>query len=228
MRYALMAGLGLLAATQASALVTTSSRNATSPVPSSGLMSTYAGVTTLTFDGVTPGQQPAGFTPASGSVPGGGVVSASNSSLYAAPLGDTTNFYAVALNPTSLPTVPATDTFTPGGSYNYFGLYWGSIDTFNTITFLNGTTQVAQFTGGSFLPASGSQTSATTNQYVDFLFTGTDRYTSVRFDTTNRNFELDNVAYGNVPEPMSWAMMVAGFGFVGSALRRKRASVAFA
>src|SRR5262249_49474014 len=31
-----------------------------------------------------------------------------------------------------------------------------------------------------------------------------------------------------VPEPASWAMMIAGFAFIGSALRRRKASVRFA
>lgn len=33
---------------------------------------------------------------------------------------------------------------------------------------------------------------------------------------------------GAVPEPASWAMMIAGFGMAGAALRRRRARVAFA
>jgi hypothetical protein len=36
------------------------------------------------------------------------------------------------------------------------------------------------------------------------------------------------LALGLVPEPASWAMMIAGFGIVGVALRRRRQRVAFA
>ena len=32
---------------------------------------------------------------------------------------------------------------------------------------------------------------------------------------------------GTVPEPASWAMMVAGFGLVGAALRRRQVAVSF-
>lgn len=35
-------------------------------------------------------------------------------------------------------------------------------------------------------------------------------------------------AFGAVPEPASWAMMIAGFALVGSALRRRRSAVSFA
>ncbi len=31
-----------------------------------------------------------------------------------------------------------------------------------------------------------------------------------------------------VPEPATWAMMIGGFAFAGAAMRRRRASVAFA
>ena len=34
--------------------------------------------------------------------------------------------------------------------------------------------------------------------------------------------------FAPIPEPASWAMMIAGFGFVGGTLRRRRASVRFA
>lgn len=48
------------------------------------------------------------------------------------------------------------------------------------------------------------------------------------------DFQLGNQGPANagpapqVPEPTSWALMVAGFGLVGSALRRRRLAVAFA
>ncbi len=37
---------------------------------------------------------------------------------------------------------------------------------------------------------------------------------------------LDNVLVSQVPEPASWAMLIAGFGLVGVAARRRRTSVA--
>ncbi|THD64539.1 MAG: PEP-CTERM sorting domain-containing protein [Phenylobacterium sp.] len=33
---------------------------------------------------------------------------------------------------------------------------------------------------------------------------------------------------GGVPEPSAWALMIAGFGLTGAALRRRRAAVALA
>jgi hypothetical protein len=37
---------------------------------------------------------------------------------------------------------------------------------------------------------------------------------------------LDNVVVTQVPEPATWAMLIAGFGLVGSAMRRRRTAVA--
>jgi hypothetical protein len=39
---------------------------------------------------------------------------------------------------------------------------------------------------------------------------------------------VDNVVIAAVPEPASWAMMIAGFGLVGGALRRRETRVALA
>jgi PEP-CTERM motif len=44
----------------------------------------------------------------------------------------------------------------------------------------------------------------------------------------NPNFSLTTAqVFASVPEPASWAMMIAGFGFVGAAYRRRKVSVSF-
>ena len=40
------------------------------------------------------------------------------------------------------------------------------------------------------------------------------------------NTAIDNVSIGGVPEPASWAMLIAGFGLTGAAMRRRRAIAA--
>ncbi|MBS3960497.1 MAG: PEP-CTERM sorting domain-containing protein [Sandarakinorhabdus sp.] len=42
--------------------------------------------------------------------------------------------------------------------------------------------------------------------------------------TSNDNIGpiLDNVLVTQVPEPATWAMLIAGFGLVGFAMRRRR------
>jgi hypothetical protein len=66
-------------------------------------------------------------------------------------------------------------------------------------------------------------------------------YTGVAFDQvvitggSGRYFGFDNVAFGDaasttpgIPEPATWAMLIAGFGLVGSAARRRRVALASA
>lgn len=48
----------------------------------------------------------------------------------------------------------------------------------------------------------------------------------VRIDSSNGYYVFDNVTYGAVPEPESWALMIAGFGMVGFAMRRRVAVTA--
>jgi len=62
---------------------------------------------------------------------------------------------------------------------------------------------------------------------------GAGTYTFRFAETDNQGFfqaGLDNVSVigGGVPEPASWAMMLGGFGLVGGAMRRRRATVSFA
>jgi hypothetical protein len=42
----------------------------------------------------------------------------------------------------------------------------------------------------------------------------------------DRTSFIDNVALTSVPEPSTWAMMLAGFGMMGFALRRRRLAAA--
>lgn len=194
----------------ASASIITTTTPSTNP-PANGLMSTVAGVTTERFNG-TVGTTARNFS-------GGQIVQGSSANAYAAPNGDTSNYYIVG-TPSSF---TGTATFTPGGSYSYFGLYWGSIDTYNKISFFNGATDVGDFTGAAFPPATGDNSAPNTNEYVNFFFSPGTSYTSVQLSTSQANFEFDNIAYGNapVPEPASLALLGAGILGVGMMSRRR-------
>jgi hypothetical protein len=39
-------------------------------------------------------------------------------------------------------------------------------------------------------------------------------------------YNLDNMTFGVVPEPATWTMLIAGFGLVGTAVRRRREALA--
>jgi PEP-CTERM motif len=112
-----------------------------------------------------------------------------------------------------------------------------------TSTGVSGTTEF--FNGGSpFLlsPSGGGTSGAVANQYNNALGN------SFTFDFVQSNFIvdslsdpslfvdravldyfLDNPAMSGVPEPASWALMLGGFGLVGTAMRRRtRMTVTYA
>lgn len=100
-------------------------------------------------------------------------------------------------------------------------LYWGSIDTYNSIEFYNGATLVGSLTGGDVAPlqGDGGQFDFQSNRLVTlYLSNGT--FDSVRLLSSSNSFEFDNISSG-VPEPSTWAMMLIGFAGLGYLSRRK-------
>ena len=174
----------------------------------SGQTTEVAGATVVDFEG----GMPAGYTGA------GSVVDYSVEGGTAAPANDGSYYYTVAY-----PLQSGTGTFqaAAGTSYNYFGLYWGSIDDYNTLDFYSGGKLIASITGSDVIAqgtALGDQTAPGSNRYVNFLFdTAFDR---IDFSTTQFAFESDNHAFASVPEPATLGLF--GLGLLGSAVARRR------
>jgi hypothetical protein len=57
-------------------------------------------------------------------------VTGSLSGQYAAPFGDTSQYVTIGTNPSP----GSASLVMPVGTFNYIGLYWGSIDNYNSIT----------------------------------------------------------------------------------------------
>lgn len=180
--------------------------------PSAGIVSAY-GAPTITFDG--------GTGPLTANI--GSVLYTSGTTPYvaAAPYGDNTGYASVGST-----TTPQTATLSLGGGVNYLGFYWGSVDSYNTLTLHESDGTTVSFNGSDILnPANGYQ-GATGSAFVNFFTFGADKITSVDFSSSQKAFEVDSITAG-VPEPATWALMTLGFlglGFLGF---RRRTGASF-
>lgn len=140
-------------------------------------------------------------------------VSGSIGGQYAAPFNDTTQFASVGTL-----TAPATSTLLLGGSYNYVGLYWGSIDGYNslTITDASGDHVVNAANYASVLTPPNGDQGAGGSLYINIF--SDSAITKLTFFSSQAAFEFDNLTVAAVPEASTWAMMILGFlglGFLG-------------
>ncbi len=174
------------------------------------LTSTESGATTIDFESGAP---TTGFA----TYEGGEVVTGSEPGLYAKPFGlpENTAYLTVGKLETAIVSFAK--------PLEYFGLYFGSADTYNAISFFKGNQLVNSFTGAEILPpGDGNQVSDTTNRYVNFFAEAGESFDTVRLDSANYAFESDNHAYKAVPEPSSVLGVLAFGAFgAGSLLKRK-------
>lgn len=142
--------------------------------------------------------------------------------IAAAPWNNYTQFLSVPSSLQGSSSGEARFSFTE--DHTYLGFNWGSVDSYNSVAFYSDGVLLQSFTGTDLLGgnANGGQESVASNGYVDFFLKGGWTFDEVRLISTNRAFEVDNLAFGDaVPAPMSAALL--GLGLLGFGRIRRRA-----
>lgn len=122
----------------------------------------------------------------------------------------------------------ASITLTFSGQQSNFGLLWGSVDTYNTLKFYNGSTIVETVTSADLVVTANGYQGDGGSAYVNILFTGGETFDKVVATSSSPAFEFDYVSTVPVPEPSMWFLMLSGFGAVGFAMRSRKLAVAAA
>jgi hypothetical protein len=118
----------------------------------------------------------------------------------------------------------ATLTFVSGG-VDYISFLWGSPDTYNLLT-VNSTAGSKTFTTGTlgFAVSNGDQS---VSQYVQFSALAGSKITSLAFTNMPARDAFESANFSvtmtpAVPEPETYALLLAGLGAAGFVARRRR------
>ena len=157
-----------------------------------------------------------------------------NSYQRAAPANDHSGYLTV---PEDGPSGEARITFPLAGKpIRQLGLYWGSIDDYNWLSFLDAAGKEIALEGyGNTLDGAevravgtgaGDQVNPGANQYVNISFSPEEAFTTLVLHSNNYAFEIDNLAYSSrpidvqTPEPAMLGLLGLGMGAI--VLKRRR------
>lgn len=147
---------------------------------------------------------------------------------WLAPVGDSSNYLRVETTRADTSSgVSFANTGSQNPLFDTVSLYWGSIDNQNTIYIYDVDSEsITSFTGAQILSLAGFTNIGSESLLVSFTNTS-GAIGKVSLASPNIPFEVDNIRFSNsasgaVPEPAAWAMMLVGFGAVGSSMRRRK------
>lgn len=108
----------------------------------------------------------------------------------------------------------------------YFGLLWGSVDTYNTLEFFDGNTLIGSISGTDVNAAANGDQGAAGTFYVNI--NSTIAFDRVVATSSSHAFEIDNIAFNpsvptGTPEPITLSLFGAGLAGLGFARRRRKA-----
>jgi len=172
----------------------------------------------VTFDSPLP----SGF-----SLYGGKIVQGTVPGQTAAPAGDATKYLTTGAGQKSV--------LVADKGYQSIGFYWGSVDTYNTVSLYDTLGKlIAKFTGADLPPATGDQSLGATNRYVSYTLDPASLISGIKaivFESAGNAFEVDNVAFGtrpgtpaSVPEPATMGLFGIGLAALGRRVLKKRAA----
>jgi hypothetical protein len=153
---------------------------------------------------------------------GGLVVTGSVLGQYATPPNDESKYFTVG---GTNPNAPSPGTVPFGFLASYFGFFGGSPDTYNSVQLFNGNTLIKTFSGTDIV---NPTIKANGDQSVGYFFNifadnSSEYFNKVEFLSSQAAFETDNHAVlAAVPEPETYAMLLAGFGVMGAVARRRK------
>jgi hypothetical protein len=208
-----LAALALIASADAGAVTVTSVAGAPDPGPLPGQQ------LVVSFDAPAA----AGFTWSGGLATAIGTVRG----VHTAPALDSSRYgYVSSANPDPVATLS-----TPALASISF--YWGTMDSHNWLWVLGADSQPIHFIHTSTLAPSADFAGGGGARNRRLLIEAGPGETihGLRFWARGRSFEFDDFAatlagedgpVGGVPEPQSWALLIAGFGLVGACARQRR------
>lgn len=191
-------------------------------VAGEGYKSSVTGAQTIDFNAGLPSNNVISY---SGIV--NNLVQGSKSSQYATPAGDTTQYLTISNKGANAPGATGSVTLNFARAMDYFGLYWGSVDTYNYVDFYSGNSLLKTFGGADVsTTAKGSWTGASDNIFVNFFASPGQAFDKVVLRSNGTAFESDNHAYREassaaVPEPFTVGGSLVGLA-LGWRIRKKQ------